>query len=68
MLVLNAHRPIAVIPLLPQQVDIPSAEHVAVHEQRPALVTHQMGHQKTCKGEGCALLRITFTAIQPLGF
>jgi len=41
----------------------PPAEHVAVHEDGPACVAHQMGHQEAGEGEGRALLRIAGTAV-----
>merc|ERR1712185_577817 len=50
MLVLNTHRAVAVIALVPQLFDVPPAEHVAIHEQRPAQVSHQMRYEEA--GEG----------------
>ena len=67
MLVLHAHGAIGVIALIPERLDVGPAEHVAIHEQGPALIPHQMGHEKTREGKRCALLGIPFAPEQPLG-
>ena len=68
MFVLDTHRAIAIIALIPQRFDVGLAEHVAIHKQRPALIPHQVRHQKPRKRERSALLGIPFTVEQPLVF
>ena len=41
-------------------------QHVAIHEQSPVLVSHQVGHQKPGEGKRRALFRVPLTAKQTL--
>ena len=66
MLVLHTHGSIGVIALIPELFDVCPAEHVAIHEQSPALIPHQVGDQKASEGKRRALFRVPFTAKQPL--
>ena len=65
---LDAHGAIAIIALIPQRLDVGLAEHVAIHEQRPALIPHQIRHQEPRERKRGALLGIPFTVEQPLVF
>ena len=66
MLVLHAHGAIGIIALIPERLDVSPAKHVAIHEQGPALVPHQVGHQKTGEGKRGALLGIPLAPKQAL--
>ena len=65
---LDAHSAIVIIALIPQRLDVGLAKHVAIHEQRPALVLHQIGNQETRERKRSALLGIPFTVEQTLVF
>ena len=67
VIMLHAHGTISVIALIPQLLDVGATEHVAIHEQRPTLVTHQMGHQEAGERKACALLGVARACIEPLG-
>ena len=64
--VLHAHRRIGLILLIPQGLDVLATEHVAVHENRPSLVAHQVGNQEPREGKGRALFGVPFPAEQTL--
>ena len=66
MVVLHAHHRKAFISQVPQRADIAAAEHVAVHEDRPTLEAHQLGHQKSSEGEGGALFGISLAPVKLL--
>ena len=65
---LNTHGTKAIITLIPQSLDVGSAEHVAIHKQRPALIPHQIRHKETRERKRGALLGIPLTVEQPLVF
>jgi hypothetical protein len=50
--------------LVPELGDVAATEHVAIHEDRPARVAHQVGYQKAGKREGCALLGVSLSPIE----
>ncbi len=66
VIVLHAEQGEIVIPLVPELGDVAAAEHVAVHEDRPSLVAHQVGNQKACEGESGALLWVSFAPVEAL--
>jgi hypothetical protein len=66
VIVLHAEQGEVVVALGPELGDVAATEHVAVHKDRPALVAHQVGNQKACKGKGCALLGVSFAPVEPL--
>ena len=64
--VLHAHHGILLIAQRPKLGDVAAGEHVAVHEDRPTLESHQLGHQETAEGKGGGLLGIPLSPIQRL--
>ena len=66
MVVLNAEQGETVVALGPEFGDILTTEHVAIHEDRPALVAHQVGDKKAAEGEGCALLGVSLPLVDSL--
>lgn len=67
MAMVHAQQSIAVVAHFPQLNNISPAQHVAIHEDGPSLISHQAGHQKTAEREGCALLRVARAVVEPLG-
>ena len=64
---LHAHGSVAVIPLIPERLDVSTTEHVAIHEQRPALKIHQVGDQKAGERKRGALFGVALAPVEPLG-
>ena len=52
MIVLHAVLGEAVVALGPELGDVAPVEHVAIHEDRPALVAHHARYKKAGKREG----------------
>ena len=66
MIVLHAEQGKAVVALGPELGDIAAAKHVAIHEDRPALVAHQVRNQKTSERESSGLLRVPLSPEEAL--
>ena len=64
MILLHAEQGEAVVALGPELGDVAPAEHVAIHEDRPALVAHHVGHMIAGKREGCASLGVSLSPIE----
>ena len=66
VVVLNAEQGKVLVALGPELGDVAAAEHVAVHEDRPALVDHQVGNEKAGEGKISALLGVSLAPVEPL--
>ena len=66
VVVLHAEHREVVVALGPELGDVASAEHVAVHEDSPALVAHQVWDKKAGEGKGGALFGISLAPIEAL--
>ena len=66
VIVLHAEHGEVLVELGPEIGDVAAAEHVAVHEDRPALVAHYVWDKKAGEGESCALLGVSLAPIEAL--
>jgi hypothetical protein len=66
VIVLHAHQEEIVAALRPEFGDVTAAEQVAVHEDGPAAVAHQSGHQVAGEGDGRALPGIPRPPVETL--
>lgn len=63
MIMLHAEKSKRFIALVPEFNNIATAEHVAVHEDRPALIAHEVRNYKASEGEGRTLIGVSLTPI-----
>jgi len=64
VIVLHAEQGEAVDALGPELGDVAPAEHIAIHEDRRALVAHHVSHKIAGKREGCASLGVSLSPIE----
>ena len=66
VIVLHAEQGELVVALGPEFSNVVAAEHVAIHEDRPALVAHQVGDKKAGERESRSLLGVSFAPIEAM--
>ena len=63
---LHAEQGEVVIALDPEIGDVAAAEHVAVHDDVPDLIAHQVWDEKGGQGKISAMFRLSLALVKPL--